>query len=113
MKRRGLGADQEGDMADDPAKRAELIGAQVRTAASVFQIVATIVGFATLTYALGQKSEQLAQAEKSIAQLAQTINDLARAQTAAAISDARQAQTLEDIQRRLVALEGRIHGDMK
>lgn len=100
-------------MSDDQARRAEIIGSQVRTAASVFQIVATVIGFATLTYALGQKSEQLVQAEKSIAQLAQTINDLARAQTAAAISDARQSQTLEDIQRRLVALEGRMHKDMK
>ena len=100
-------------MSEDQARRAEIIGSQVRTAASVFQIVATVIGFATLTYALGQKSEQLVNAEKSIAQLAQTINDLARAQTAAAISDARQAQTLEDIQRRLVALEGRMHKEAK
>jgi len=71
------------------------------------QIATMIVGFSTLVYSFGLKSASLNEARTDIDKLAATVNDLARAQASAAVTDATHARTLEDIQRRLDMIERR------
>ena len=54
-----------------------------------------------------KNTEQLSRAQSDITELAQVVNDLAKAQTSAAVTDATHTKTLEDIQRRLLLLETR------
>jgi hypothetical protein len=78
------------------------------TAIGIGQIATMIVGFGAMIFTIGAKSEQINGARTDIDKLASTVNDLARAQASAAVTDATHAKTLEDIQRRLHSLESRI-----
>jgi len=77
------------------------------TVIGIGQIATMIVGFSTLVYSFGLKSASLNEARTDIDKLAATVNDLARAQASAAVTDATHARTLEDIQRRLDMIERR------
>jgi hypothetical protein len=87
---------------------AELQKRGLSTAIGIGQIATMIVGFGAILIAVGAKSEQINVARTDIDKLAATVNDLARAQASAAVTDATHAKTLEDIQRRLQSLESRI-----
>lgn len=78
------------------------------TAIGIGQIATMIVGFSTLVYSLGLKSAAIDEARTDIDKLASTVNDLARAQASAAVTDATHAKTLEDIQRRLDSIERKL-----
>lgn len=78
------------------------------TAIGIGQIATMIVGFSTLVYSLGLKSAAIDEARTDIDKLAATVNDLARAQASAAVTDATHAKTLEDIQRRLDSIERKL-----
>lgn len=71
----------------------------------ILQIVTMLVGIATLLFAFGGKTEQLNQNRTDIDKLAAAVNDLAKAQASAAVTDALHNKTLEEIQRRLENLE--------
>ena len=78
------------------------------TAIGIGQIATMIVGFSTLIFTVGAKSKELEVARTDIDKLAETVQDLAKAQASAAVNDASHSRTLEDIQRRLESLERRI-----
>lgn len=71
----------------------------------IFQIVTMLIGIATLLFAFGGKTEQLNGVRTDLDKLGVVVNDLAKAQASAAVADAVHSRTLEDIQRRLSALE--------
>lgn len=73
----------------------------------IFQIITMLIGIGTVLWVGGAKTEQLSRAQGDITELAQVVNDLAKAQTSAAVTDATHTKTLEDIQRRLLLLETR------
>lgn len=73
----------------------------------IFQIITMFIGIGTVLWVGGAKTEQLSRAQSDITELAQVVNDLAKAQTSAAVTDATHTKTLEDIQRRLLLLETR------
>ena len=73
----------------------------------IFQIITMVIGIGTVLWVGGAKTEQLSRAQGDITELAQVVNDLAKAQTSAAVTDATHTKTLEDIQRRLLLLETR------
>lgn len=73
----------------------------------IFQIITMVIGIGTVLWVGGAKTEQLSRAQSDITELAQVVNDLAKAQTSAAVTDATHTKTLEDIQRRLLLLETR------
>ena len=73
----------------------------------IFQIITMLIGIGTVLWVGGAKTEQLSRAQSDITELAQVVNDLAKAQTSAAVTDATHTKTLEDIQRRLLLLETR------
>ncbi len=56
-------------------------------------------------YALGQKGEQLDRARADMHALSDAVADLASAQASAAVADAKDKSSIEDIKRRLDALE--------
>jgi hypothetical protein len=74
----------------------------------VMQLATMIIGIGAVLVNLGSKGEQLVQAKTDISELAEVVNDLARAQASAAVADATHSKTLEDIQRRLENLERKI-----
>ena len=73
----------------------------------IFQIITMFIGIGTVLWVGGAKTEQLSRAQSDITELAQVVNDLAKAQTSAAVTDGTHTKTLEDIQRRLLLLETR------
>ncbi len=77
-------------------------------AIAIGQIATMIVGFSALIFTVGAKSKELEVARTDIDKLAETVQDLAKAQASAAVNDASHSRTLEDIQRRLESLERRI-----
>jgi len=79
------------------------------TAIGVGQIATMVIGFCALIYYAGQKSTEILEARTDIDKLAIAVNDLARAQASAAVSDATHTRTLEDIQRRLSSIESKIN----
>ena len=78
------------------------------TAIGIGQIATMIVGFSAIVFTVGAKSKELEVARTDIDKLAETVQDLAKAQASAAVNDASHSRTLEDIQRRLESLERRI-----
>ena len=87
---------------------AEPVKRGLSTAIGIGQIATMIVGFGAMLFSMGAKSEQITVARTDIDKLAATVNDLARAQASAAVTDATHTRTLEDIQRRLQSLESRV-----
>lgn len=74
---------------------------QVALFANWFQIATMIVGFGSVVFALGQRGEQLDAARRAMEKMTATVDLLAR-------EDAAKSKALEDIQRRLDAIERRI-----
>ena len=74
---------------------------QVALFANWFQIATMIVGFGSVVFALGQRGEQLDAARRAMEKVTATADILAR-------EDAAKTKALEDIQRRLDAIERRI-----
>jgi len=81
---------------------------QISVVANWFQVATMVIGFGGTVYALGAKGEQLEAARRDMDKLAATVADLARTQTASAATNAATVRGLEDIQRRLDAIERRI-----
>ncbi len=80
---------------------------KLANAIGITQLATMLVGFAALIYSLGEKSTELRMARGDLDKLAETVNDLARAQASGAVNDASHARALEDIQRRLGAIEAK------
>ena len=78
---------------------------QVSTVVGVGQILSMILGFGAVIYALGQKGEQLDRARQDMHALSDAVADLASAQAASAVADARDKSAIEDMKRRLDAVE--------
>lgn len=78
------------------------------TAIGIGQIATMVVGFSAIIFTVGTKSAMLDVARTDIDKLAAAVQDLARAQASAAVTDASHSKTLEDIQRRLQTIESRI-----
>lgn len=74
---------------------------QVALFANWFQIATMVVGFGSVVFALGQRGEQLEAARRAMEKMTATVDLLAR-------EDAAKSKALEDIQRRLDAIERRI-----
>lgn len=74
---------------------------QVALFANWFQIATMVVGFGSVVFALGQRGEQLEAARRAMEKVTATVDLLAR-------EDAAKSKALEDIQRRLDAIERRI-----
>lgn len=86
---------------------------QVATMVGVGQIVSMLIGFGAVIYSLGQKGEQLDRARDDMNALSVAVSDLASAQASAAVADAKDKSAIEDIKRRLDAIERRmeqLHG---
>lgn len=79
------------------------------SAVQIGQLATSIVGFSALVFAMGLKSQSLEEARTDIDKLGIVVNDLAKAQASAAVTDASHAKTLEEIQRRLDTVERRIN----
>jgi Ribonuclease G/E len=71
----------------------------------ILQILTMLIGIAAVLFTFGGKTEQLNQTRTDIDKLAAAVNDLAKAQASAAVTDALHNKTLEEIQRRLENLE--------
>jgi hypothetical protein len=69
------------------------------------QILAMMLGFSAVVYALGEKGAQLDRARADMQALSDAVADLAAAQASAAVADARDKSSIEDMKRRLDALE--------
>jgi hydroxymethylglutaryl-CoA reductase len=72
---------------------------------AVAHLIVTAVGIGTILVTFGEKNAQLSDNRNDIDKLAVVVNDLAKAQASAAVADALHTRTLEDIQRRLEAIE--------
>ena len=83
------------------------------TGVQVGQLATMIAGFAGMVFALGIKSADINAQGRDIEKLAAVVSDLAKAQASAAVTDAVHARTLEDIQRRLEAIERTIHREQR
>lgn len=97
------------DLADDLDMSDPKPRISLTTILIVGQIAVMVVGFGGMIFALGGKSEQLETHRRDLDRLADAAADLARTQASSAVVDATQAKSLEDIQRRLDAIERRIH----
>lgn len=75
---------------------------------AVAHLIVTAVGIGTILVTFGEKNAQLSDNRNDIDKLAVVVNDLAKAQASAAVADALHTRTLEDIQRRLEAIERNI-----
>ena len=71
----------------------------------IIQILTMLLGVSSVLWVGGAKTEQLSRAQSDITELASVVNDLAKAQASAAVTDATHTRALEDIQRRLANLE--------
>ena len=79
---------------------------QVALFANWFQIATMVVGFGSVVFALGQRGEQLEAARRAMEKMTATVDLLAR-------EDAAKSKALEDIQRRLDAIERRGAGTLQ
>lgn len=84
-------------MSADPKPSTNTVG--------ILQIATMLIGIASIIWMGGEKTAQLSRAQSDITELASVVNDLAKAQASAAITDATHTRSLEEIQRRLVRLE--------
>jgi len=80
----------------------------IGVAVSVAHLLVTVIGIGTVLVTFGEKNAQLSDNRSDIDKLASVVNDLARAQASAAVADAIHTRALEDIQRRLEAIERNI-----
>jgi hypothetical protein len=83
-----------------------------RTTAAVIgigQILSMLIGFSAVIYSLGVKGEQLDRARADMHALSDAVADLASANASAAVADARDKSAIEDIKRRLDAIERRVY----
>jgi len=80
----------------------------IGVAVSVAHLLVTVIGLGTILVTFGEKNAQLSENRSDIDKLASVVNDLARAQASAAVADAIHTRALEDIQRRLEAIERNI-----
>lgn len=72
------------------------------------QLASMVVGFGGVIYALGEKGAQLEAATRDMDKLATTVHDLAKAANSGSVADATHFRALEEIQRRLDAIERRV-----
>jgi hypothetical protein len=102
------GRDLASALADDPSMPEEKPPRiSLTTILIVGQIAVMVCGFGGMVYALGGKAEQISMSQRDIGKLAEAASDLARTQASAAVVDAVHNKTIEDIQRRLDAIERR------
>ena len=67
-----------------------------------------VVGFCAVLYAMGEKGAQLEQATRDMDKLSQTVKEIASVQAAAAVADAYNRTSIEELRRRLDAVERRL-----
>jgi hypothetical protein len=80
----------------------------VATMVGIGQIVSMVIGFGAVIYSLGVKGEQLDRARADMEALSVAVADLASAQASTAISAAAERSAIEEIRRRIEALERRM-----
>jgi hypothetical protein len=97
-------SDEGTTMADSQDKRPR----SVSTMVGIGQIVSMLLGFGAVIYSLGVKGEQLERARADMEALSRVVTDLAGAQASSAIADAKDKSAIEDIKRRIDALERRM-----
>lgn len=78
------------------------------TMIGVGQIIAMVVGFGSVIYTLGVKGEQLDTARREVERLASTLASVSEVQAAAAVADATNRASIEELRRRAEALERRL-----
>ena len=72
------------------------------------QILAMIVGFGSVIYAMGERGGQLDRATHDMEKLGQTVREVASVQAAAAVADASNKASIEELRRRMDAVERRL-----
>jgi len=73
----------------------------------VIQLIILIIGVAGMFTLIGKRDQQLTQVSTDVDKLASATADLAKTQARVSINDAIQERTLEEIKRRIDALESR------
>jgi len=91
-------------MASDTQRNRISIG----TIVGACQVLSMVVGFCAVLYAMGEKGAQLEQATRDMDKLSQTVKEIASVQAAAAVADAYNRTSIEELRRRLDAVERRL-----
>lgn len=73
----------------------------------VLQLIILIIGVAGMFTLIGKRDQQLTQVNTDVDKLASAVVDLAKTQARVSINDAVQERALEEIKRRIDALESR------
>lgn len=94
--------ERQKDREDDKPK------VRMSTMIGIGQIIAMLIGFGSVIYTLGVKGEQLDAARKEVERLAATLATVSEVQSASAVADATNRALIEEMRRRLEALERRV-----
>jgi len=81
---------------------------RVSTIVGLGQILAMLIGFGSVIYTLGVKGEQLDAARREVENLTATVRAISEVQAAAAVADATNRASIEELRRRIEALERRM-----